>query len=108
MFRFELAKDTPMPRYEYKCRDCDESFEVVHGVNDSVDSCRKCGGSVRRVFHPVGIVFKGSGFYATDAKKPSNTVPTPETEYKPDREKSSGNGDGDGRKDDKKPEKSSS
>jgi len=61
-----------MPRYEYKCKKCGKNFEVVHGINDSVDSCESCGGEVRRVFHPVGIVFKGSGFYATDAKKPSN------------------------------------
>lgn len=61
-----------MPRYEYKCKKCDESFEVTHGIDDKVETCEKCGGDVRRVFHPLGIVFKGSGFYATDSKKPDN------------------------------------
>ena len=67
-----LQRVCEMPTYEYKCKKCDKKFEVVHGINDSVDSCESCGGEVRRVFHPVGIVFKGSGFYATDAKKPRN------------------------------------
>ena len=61
-----------MPTYEYKCKDCDTTFEVVHGINDSVESCGSCGGKVRKVFHPIGVIFKGSGFYATDSKKPSN------------------------------------
>ncbi len=94
-----------MPRYEYKCKRCGENFEVVHGINDTIESCESCGGDVRRVFHPVGIVFKGSGFYATDAKKPSNRFSsTTESEYKPEKKESGGNGDG--KKDEKKPEKS--
>ena len=40
----------------------------MHGVDEKVSSCERCGGPVRRVFHPVGIVFKGSGFYATDSR----------------------------------------
>lgn len=95
-----------MPRYEYKCKDCDESFEVVHGINETVESCGSCGGEVRRVFHPVSIVFKGSGFYATDSRKPNNRpAPTPESDYKPAKEKSGGNGDG--KKDKKSSEKKS-
>ncbi len=65
-----------MPRYEYKCKACNKTFEVMHGISDSVKSCAFCGGDVRRVFHPAGIVFKGSGFYSTDYGKkrsiPSN------------------------------------
>ena len=61
-----------MPRYDYKCKKCHRTFEVTHGIDDTVKSCDECGGDVRRVFHPVGIVFKGSGFYATDSKKPDN------------------------------------
>jgi putative FmdB family regulatory protein len=57
-----------MPRYEYKCKKCDKNFEVVHGINENVDTCKFCGSEVRRVFHPVGIVFKGSGFYSTDSR----------------------------------------
>lgn len=96
-----------MPRYEYKCKKCDHQFEVSHSINDSIDSCESCGGEVRRVFHPVGIVFKGSGFYATDAKKPSNRPPAPsDSDFKPAKDSSDGNGDK--KKDDKKPDKSDS
>lgn len=77
-----------MPRYEYKCKKCDRNFEVTHGINDRVEECEKCGGEVRRVFHPVGIVFKGSGFYATDSKKPDTTPGKPFSEEKKEIEKS--------------------
>ncbi|MBC7252923.1 MAG: hypothetical protein H5T72_03005 [Actinobacteria bacterium] len=61
-----------MPTYEYKCLDCSDVFETVHGVNESVDNCPRCGGKVRRLFHPVGIIFKGSGFYKTDSRASDN------------------------------------
>lgn len=61
-----------MPTYEYRCKRCDNLFEEVHGVDDRVESCPLCGGEVRRVFHPVGIIFKGPGFYSTDSRSPSD------------------------------------
>ncbi len=61
-----------MPTYEYKCLDCSDVFETVHGMNESVESCPSCGGKVRRLFHPVGIIFKGSGFYKTDSRASDN------------------------------------
>ncbi|PKQ28373.1 MAG: FmdB family transcriptional regulator [Candidatus Anoxymicrobium japonicum] len=61
-----------MPSYDYRCENCDMTFEVSHGIHENLEFCETCGGEVRRVFHPVGIVFKGSGFYATDSKKPNN------------------------------------
>jgi putative FmdB family regulatory protein len=85
-----------LPRYDYKCKKCDHSFEVTHGINDTVEKCEECGGEVRRVFHPVGIVFKGSGFYATDSKKPDTTPGKPYSEMEKEVEKSKdagGNGD---------------
>lgn len=60
-----------MPRYDYRCEECGDVFEAVHGVGDSVDGCPECGGKVRRLFHPVGIIFKGSGFYKTDYRSSS-------------------------------------
>ncbi len=58
-----------MPTYEYKCCSCGRRFEVFHGVDESVESCEACGArDVRRVFHPVGVIFKGSGFYVTDSR----------------------------------------
>ena len=61
-----------MPTYDYRCAECSDVFEVVHAVDEQVESCPRCGGRVRRVFHPVGIIFKGSGFYKTDSRKASD------------------------------------
>jgi putative FmdB family regulatory protein len=63
-----------MPTYEYECTGCGQHIEVFQRFSeDSLTTCRNCGGALRKVFHPAGIVFKGSGFYATDSrsKKPS-------------------------------------
>lgn len=58
-----------MPTYEYTCRDCGEDLEVVQSfTDDPLTTCPKCGGSLRKVFGSVGIVFKGSGFYKTDSR----------------------------------------
>jgi putative FmdB family regulatory protein len=61
-----------MPTYDYKCADCCDVFETTHGVDETVESCPGCGGKVRRLFHPVGIIFKGSGFYKTDSRSASD------------------------------------
>ncbi|HVE76866.1 MAG TPA: FmdB family zinc ribbon protein [Actinomycetota bacterium] len=59
-----------MPTYEYACTSCEERIEVYQAFSDDpLEKCEKCGGRLRRVFHPVGVMFKGSGFYSTDAKK---------------------------------------
>lgn len=59
-----------MPTYEYECRECSVRFERMQRFSDEpVKTCPECGGPVRRVFHPVGIVFKGSGWYITDSRK---------------------------------------
>jgi putative FmdB family regulatory protein len=100
-----------MPRYDYKCKSCGRDFEVAHGINDNVETCEECGGEVRRVFHPIGVIFKGSGFYATDAKKPSNKPSgTPERDHKDEKAEDKPKPDGNGgkKKDEKKPEKSDS
>lgn len=65
-----------MPLYEYECRDCKNRFEVRQRiVEEPISVCPTCGGPCRRVIHPVGIVFKGSGFYVTDNRK-SETAST--------------------------------
>ena len=63
-----------MPTYEYTCRDCGHTFEIVQSMLDeSLTMCPECGGSLRKVFAAPAISFKGSGFYATDhGKKSSN------------------------------------
>ncbi len=58
-----------MPTYEYRCSDCGHQFETHRGIDDDpLTVCERCGGRLRKVFHPAGIVFKGSGFYATDSR----------------------------------------
>ena len=55
-----------MPIYEYRCEQ-GHTFEVMHRMTDDpVSSCQTCDAPVQRVFHPVAVHFKGSGFYATD------------------------------------------
>jgi putative FmdB family regulatory protein len=59
-----------MPTYEYTCRDCGHTFEIVQSMLDEpLTMCPECGGSLRKVFAPPAISFKGSGFYATDHGK---------------------------------------
>ena len=58
-----------MPTYQYRCQGCDELIEVVQKFTDpSLTQCPSCSGTLRKVFNAVGIVFKGSGFYATDSR----------------------------------------
>lgn len=60
----------PMPIYEYACTACGERTEAKQSFDDPpLTVCPACGGSLRKLYSPVGIVFKGSGFYATDGKK---------------------------------------
>jgi putative FmdB family regulatory protein len=55
-----------MPIYEYRCRN-GHRFEVQQSMSDdAVTACEECGAPVERVFHPVAVHFKGSGFYTTD------------------------------------------
>jgi putative FmdB family regulatory protein len=56
-----------MPTYEYLCKSCNHRFEQWQKMTDDpLEICPECGGHVRRVLYPAGIVFKGSGFYKTD------------------------------------------
>jgi putative FmdB family regulatory protein len=56
-----------MPTYEYACKQCGHRVEVVQPMSDEpLKTCGVCGGELRKVFHPAGLLFKGSGFYATD------------------------------------------
>ena len=64
-----------MPTYQYACTDCGDRSEVVQRfTDDPLTVCSTCGGKLRKVFSPVGIVFKGSGFYRTDSRSGSSTV----------------------------------
>jgi putative FmdB family regulatory protein len=66
-----------MPTYEYACTECGKHIEVVQSMSDApLATCATCGGRLRKVFSPIGIVFKGSGFYRTDSRgKPAKSEP---------------------------------
>lgn len=70
-----------MPTYEYACPN-GHRFEVVQRFSDDpLTVCETCGAPLKRVFHPVGIVLKGSGFYSTDNRP--GTARTPKKDDKP-------------------------
>ena len=68
-----------MPTYEYVCKSCGDTIEVVQSFSDKpLRRHATCGGDLQKVFHARGVVFKGSGFYSTDAraaKAPSEPAP---------------------------------
>lgn len=92
-----MIKGTPppggvraVPTYDYQCRSCGVITEVVHSMLEHGPSeCDRCGGQLRMVVHPTGIIFKGSGFYKTDSRSSSSgsvgggggseTPPSPDT-----------------------------
>ncbi len=66
-----------MPTYEYVCTQCGHTFEVLQNMSDkALSKCPKCAKKLRRVIGGgAGLIFKGSGFYATDYKKKSHAEP---------------------------------
>ncbi len=64
-----------MPTYQYTCTECGEPVEALQKFTDApLTLCAACGGRLRKVFSPVGIVFKGSGFYRTDSRNGSSSA----------------------------------
>jgi putative FmdB family regulatory protein len=94
-----------VPTYQYTCTECGEPVEAVQKFTDApLTVCTACGGRLRKVFSPVGIVFKGSGFYRTDSRNGA-TAAAPAAKEKAsdstststgDSSSSSGNGNGSG------------
>lgn len=62
-----------MPIYEYECKSCKTRFEKLQPMtSEPIKICPECGEEqVRRVLQPVGVIFKGSGWYLTDSRKPA-------------------------------------
>src|SRR5436305_1473217 len=70
-----------MPTYQYACTECGEQLEVVQKFSDEpLTVCPACEGRLRKVFSPVGVVFKGSGFYKTDSRKSSTASSSTKSE----------------------------
>ena len=67
-----------MPIYQYLCPSCNHEFELRQSfTDDSRASCPRCDNGARRIFSPVPIIFKGSGFYVTDNGKKGDTQESP-------------------------------
>lgn len=61
-----------MPLYDYACTKCGKISEVRHGFDETYgEPCAACGAPLRRVFNPAPVLFKGSGFYVTDSRRPA-------------------------------------
>jgi putative FmdB family regulatory protein len=73
-----------MPIYTYRCENCGVQFERNQKFSDApLTRCPECGKkSLRKVYTPVGIVFKGSGFYSTDHRSPSGSRSSSHSEEK--------------------------
>ena len=62
-----------MPTYGYRCGSCGHQFEIVQRISEEpLTTCPKCQGKLSKMLYPVGISFKGSGFYTTDYKGAGN------------------------------------
>ena len=86
-----------MPTYAYRCASCAHEFEQFQRMSDApLTECPECGSAVRRVIFPVGVVFKGSGWYINDSRKKPETEGATKSDEK-EAKKSSGT------KDDAKP-----
>jgi len=76
-----------MPTYQYRCTTCDTELEAVQKfTDDPLTDCPECDGNLRKVFNAVGVVFKGSGFYATDNRtkgKAGAAKPSEKSDAKP-------------------------
>ena len=91
-----------MPTYQYTCTDCGEPVEAVQKfTDDPLTVCAVCGGRLRKVFSPVGIVFKGSGFYRTDSRNSSVAADAKKDKQPAESAKSGESGNGSAPKADK-------
>ena len=94
-----------MPTYQYSCTECGERIEAVQKFTDEpLQVCSACGGKLRKVFSPVGIVFKGSGFYRNDSRSGSKDKALNGSGSSSDAKKDGGSADS-GSSDSKKAEK---
>ena len=94
-----------MPTYQYSCTECGEQIEAVQKFTDEpLQICSACGGKLRKVFSPVGIVFKGSGFYRNDSRSGTKDKALNGSGSSSDAKKDSGSADS-GSSDSKKSEK---
>ena len=79
-----------MPRYDYRCVECDNYFELRQSFSEAgKGACPECSGEGRRVYHAVPVIYKGSGFYTTDYGRPKPPVENGASKSSSDTSKSS-------------------
>ena len=84
-----------MPRYDYRCTECSDEFELVQKFSEAGQGeCPSCGGAGQRVFHAVPVIYKGSGFYTTDYGRPKRPSENSESKESSTESSSSSNGSG--------------
>ena len=70
-----VAREESVPTYQYACTECGGQIEAIQKFSDDPLTVHEaCGGKLRKVFTPVGIVFKGSGFYRNDSRSGASTT----------------------------------
>jgi putative FmdB family regulatory protein len=75
-----------MPTYAYRCSACSHEFDAFQKFSeDPLTECPNCGSAIHRVFQPVGVVFKGSGWYINDSRSKSSTTASPDSSSKSDK-----------------------
>jgi putative FmdB family regulatory protein len=98
-----------VPTYQYTCTDCGDQLEAVQKFTDEpLSMCSACGGRLRKVFSPVGIVFKGSGFYRTDSRNGSVSASDGKKDKQPTEPKPASDSNGSADKKNSKPKESAS
>jgi putative FmdB family regulatory protein len=101
------ALEGSVPTYQYTCTDCGEPVEAVQKfTDDPLTVCAACGGRLRKVFSPVGIVFKGSGFYRTDSRNGSISASDAKKDKPSSESKPASDSNGSADKKDSKPKES--
>jgi putative FmdB family regulatory protein len=86
-----------MPTYQYRCSECGQDLEAVQKFTDAaLTECPNCGGSLRKVYNAVGVVFKGSGFYSTDSRSSNGKGSSSTSSESGSKDGASSNGNGDG------------
>ena len=84
-----------MPRYDYRCTECSNEFELVQTFSEAGQgACPVCGGAGQRVFHAVPVIYEGSGFYTTDYGRPKRPNENSESKEPAKESASSSNGSG--------------
>ena len=64
-----------MPVYTYQCEECGVRFDARQRFSDApISVCPECGGATHKVIGPVGVVFKGSGFYVNDSRSNNSAL----------------------------------